>query len=520
MHLEACWECRAELEDLQNTVSECVRYRKNVLARHLPPPPAPWADIYRGFAKIDAQLDEAGFWRRAARAFETPLRHASQWAPVAVALIVTCLILYRFRQTPSVQAAELLRKAIAAADSSPGKPRRIRIRTRDHSLSRLAGAEAKLASSSANADAFRSLQAIFRSAHYDWNHPLSAKSYQAWRDQLPDKRDEVIEERGAYLIRTNTVSGELAAATLKIRMTDLLPVEERLEFRNQEWVEITELGGIAVPAPVEIAAAAGSPASARRHAPPAASVPSSSATISDELRVLAALHQVGADLGDPIEVSRMGGEILVTGVGIAPQRQREIHDALGSQPGVVVRFSDSAPASVEPQTEAPADSTVSVEIQQLQARLAERIGGREYFSQLAAQVLDLSEPMMSRVYALRRLAERFPAEAESELSAQDRRILRGLQREHTEALRRHTAEMERLLKPVLAPAQPDAVISSDVWQRATEELFQSARRVEKLLAVIFGAAAGEPSGEQLPSQLSLSLAQLRARLQAYERINK
>jgi hypothetical protein len=48
-------------------------------------------------------------------------------------------------------------------------------------------------------------------------------------------------------------------------------------------------------------------------------------------------------------------------------------------------------------------------------------------------------------------------------------------------------------------------------------LFQSARRVEKLLAVMFGAAAPESPGDQVPSQLLSSLAQLRARVEAYAR---
>src|SRR5437660_8727144 len=79
-HLEACWQCRAELEELQKTVGECVRYRKNVLQRHLVPP-APWADIYRGFAEVDAALDRASFWERAARLWQTPLHNAKRWAP-------------------------------------------------------------------------------------------------------------------------------------------------------------------------------------------------------------------------------------------------------------------------------------------------------------------------------------------------------------------------------------------------------------------------------------------------------
>ena len=68
-HLEACWECRAAYEQLQNTVSECVSYRKNVLQKHLPPPPAPWTDIYQRFAEIDAAVASPSFLDRAAQVF-------------------------------------------------------------------------------------------------------------------------------------------------------------------------------------------------------------------------------------------------------------------------------------------------------------------------------------------------------------------------------------------------------------------------------------------------------------------
>src|SRR5579871_1189573 len=53
-HLEACWQCRTELEELQSTVAGCVRYRKNVLQTYLPDPPNPWPDLYRDFARIDS----------------------------------------------------------------------------------------------------------------------------------------------------------------------------------------------------------------------------------------------------------------------------------------------------------------------------------------------------------------------------------------------------------------------------------------------------------------------------------
>ena len=500
-HLEACWQCREQLEQLQNTVGECVRYRKNILQRHLPPPPAPWTDIYRGFGEIDAALAQASFRERVARVLRAPAYSSRRWAAVAVTLLAICVLYYRFRQTPTVQAAELLRKAVAAADAHPGKPRRIQIRAKDRILT---------------PDALSSLQTLFRQAHYDWDDPLSAKSYQAWREGLADKREEVTEEREAYRIRTETGSGELMSATLKIRTQDLLPVEERFEFRNREWVEITELAGEVEP-PVLIAKGDGN---APEHHTKTPASPTS-ATVGDELHVLASLHRVGADLGDPIEVSRAGGDVLVAGIGIAPQRQQEIHDALGAQKHVVVRFSDPVPARLEAPREASTESAPAADIQQVQAQMAEQIGGRVYFSQLAAQILDMSEPMMARAYALRRLAERIPVEAESELSVQDRQLLRSLQQEHTGALRRQTAEIDRLLRPALESVRGAGRASVDsIASCSAEELFQSARRVEKLLAVMFGAAPPEFPGEQVPSQLLSSLAQLRARVDAYDRLRR
>ena len=515
-HLKACWQCRAELDELQSTISECVRYRKNVLDACLPSPPAPWTDIYGQFAEIDAQLDQAGFRNRFLRALQAPIHNLNKWAPIAVALILVSVLFHRFRQTPSVQASELLRKAIAAADARTGKPRQIRIRTKDRRVTRSVGAGATLISNDADSAA---LQAMFSAARYDWTDPLSAKSHQAWRDGLADKRDEVVEDGGAYRIRTTAASGELAAATLTIRSQDLQPVQERLEFRNQEWIEITELGANTAPALGAIAASAvkAAPAVSRIQTP--APVESASATISDELRVVAALHQVGADLGDPIEVSRSGGRILVAGLGITPQRQQEIQAALRSQSHVILRLSDSLPARVEPDRDPAPDTAVSAGIERLQTRIAGQLGGRVYFAQLAAQVLDLSEPMMSRAHALRRLAEQFSPQIETELAPSDWQVLRSLQREHSQALRLQASEIEKLLKPALgSTSAPLDVTLSSAWQPATEELFQSARRLDRLLAVVFGAATGEEPGEQLPSQLLSGLAQLRTRLALYDRL--
>src|SRR6185312_7743972 len=60
----------------------------------------------------------------------------------------------------------------------------------------------------------------------------------------------------------------------------------------------------------------------------AAVVPGPTASISDELQVLSALHEIGADLGDPVQVSLSDSHVQVSAVGLAPERKRKILAAL------------------------------------------------------------------------------------------------------------------------------------------------------------------------------------------------
>src|SRR5688572_16303908 len=59
-HLEACWQCRTQIDELQRTVADCVHYRNNVLQSHLTAP-NPWVDLADGFARIDDELAD-GSW--------------------------------------------------------------------------------------------------------------------------------------------------------------------------------------------------------------------------------------------------------------------------------------------------------------------------------------------------------------------------------------------------------------------------------------------------------------------------
>jgi hypothetical protein len=499
-HLEACWQCRTALEELKKAVADCVKYR-HAVQEHYPAPPEPWRDLGREFDRTDAE--------RARPSFTWWLR----WAVPAVAMAALAVVAwYQFRGVPSVEAAALLKRAVAASESRHNTaPHRIRIRTRNSQFTRTVGQ---------NADASTAqLQALFQSAHYDWDDPLSARSYQSWRGTLLTKTDKVDPGPETYQVHTETTEGELVSASLTLRTADLSPIEGRLEFRNNEWVELTEISDVTTRTGGTTAEnAVGRP---ERRAEPslhAVAPPGSQASISDELTVLAALHEIGADLGDPVEVSRSGESVRVSGVGLAPERQLAIHKQLDGLPRVTIDFTNpevsagSAPAgSVEPPAGNPAPGKV-------QARMEQQLGGHAEFERFSGKMIERNEALMARAYALSALTQRFSAETEAGLSEPDRKVLRQMAREHLGILQVEAGVMQRALAPVLVAVGGNAVRARSAadrssWQSAAEDLGRAAHRVDELLPVALGAAPAKGSSDGIPSELLAALADLQASVQ-------
>lgn len=521
-HLQACWQCRNELEEIERTIGECVRYRK-VLDACLPLPPQPWFDIYPRLAR----MDEAQKRRRLLSYLLEPLAalwsHPRRWVPAVATIVLIAVVVQQLRHTPSVQAAELLRKAIVAADSHPPPVRRIQIRTRTRRLTRVVGSRATSAKTEAGAEATAAIESLFLAVHYSWDDPLSAKSYAEWRDQLADKRDEVTVEPDHYQLRTTTGSGDLLEATLKLSVPDLHAVESTLQFRDHELVEISELPGLPPPSRVaaneEAAAPVSPPHPSGSYRPGQVLVPA--ATPGDELAVLAALHRLGADLGDPVDVTRSGAEILVTGSGISPGREQEIRQELSALPRVSLRLSSQPPGG-SPALDDRTQSRVSVGPGSgpLQTAMENRLGGRAAFEQFADQVFDMTDAYMSRVHALRRLAQRFPPDVELQMTAQERQLLDQIRIEHAQALLQNVAGVEDRIRSALAITLDDGppVKSSGEWQDETERLFGEARQSEAMLVALLGASPDQIQSPQLPAQVAASLAQLRKRVENYQHL--
>jgi hypothetical protein len=512
-HLEACWQCRTEVEELQGTVADCVRYRKT-LDTLLPEPPNPWASLYPEFARVDIELTQEPWFERFKRALAGPAFW--RWGvAVAAAVLVAVAVYQQFHSAPTVEAAVLLRKAVSAAATHPGGPHRILVQTRTQRMTRTIGSRLPAAKTTAMAAA---LEERLEAVHFSWEDPLSAKSYQTWYDGLASKRDEVttvadpsVPAEQCYRIRTITPDGGLSAASLMLRATDLSPIESKLEFRDDDWVEFSEIGAVAAPAG----------GTTRAVSPSVVTTPrgEAEASLSDELQVVAALHEIGADLGDPVEVARTGGSVIVSGVGVSPPRQKQIRDAVAAIPHVQVQFSDPVTASAGDAV-VPDSAASPSKPSAIQSRVEQQIGGRAEFERFSSQILDRNEAMMARAYAIRAMAERYPAE--TGMTAEDRQLVHDILRDNTAGLTREIGVIDRAVTPVLTAmggSQANhSVAPQSTWQSSAEAVARAAHRVEILVSVMMGATQGNTGADRLPSDLLSALHDLRTELDQFQRI--
>jgi anti-sigma factor RsiW len=392
-HLEACWQCRTELEELHKTINDCVRYRSHVLQTNLPSPPAPWGDIDQMFTQAEASLCRPAMF--------------SQWRAALSALFTG--------RRKWFTASLLLGVAFAAAT-------------------------------------------------------------------LRIHKDQPVITPGPA--PANQISSDL-------------PKQD-------------------VPSAPALSAPTGptTPSAPLLDGAPQAIVPA--ATAADELRVFVALHLVGADLGEPVQVSRSEGRIHIQGTGIEPHRQSRILAALNAIPNLDVHFNEvgsNTPQVADFTPAAPAGSNANTGLQE---QILRQLGTRAAVEQFTNQLMERSDNLMARAHAVRRLAQRFPPYVEATLGPDERKMLLDLRRQHIAAMELESEEILRMSRAAL-PANPLPAMNAPApasWQASSDDLFQSSRNVERALAVGLGAAQGDVTA----AQLFTNIARIKASVEAARRL--
>jgi hypothetical protein len=458
-HLRACAKCRERLEQLRRGSEAYEQYHSQVLKPALPVP---------------------GEWPKLGIEFEPP-RHSFFARRLAAAVLACCVLagawlVYRGR--PEHRMQQVLAQAERAHTPAHG---RLRISVNGHSWYRTASLH------HTGGAGYDETRALFVNAHYSWDDPLSARSFAAWRKQLPEKRDQVFSIENAegrrrfYRLQTETSAGVLRSAALTLRADDFEAVRGTFHFEHQSEVDIED--------------ASDAPQALREKAPIARPAVARHVTAAEELRVFAALNAIGADVGEPVSVDTdsLKQEIVITGVGLTSARQRQIRAALGSLPHTELRF-DSSQLALDKEPQALETKSQPTDGAPLRAMFEAEAGGATQFQELSEKALDASSAILAQANALQVLAEKFPPDVESTLGSSDRETLGLLRRKHAEAIYQEAST----LKDVLAPLLPQGNAAHEI---GAAQLLEQARLLDGGLARVLAGSYSKDAGLEILSRV-------------------
>ncbi len=265
------------------------------------------------------------------------------------------------------------------------------------------------------------LKARLAEAQCDWDDPLSAANFEAWRDNFPHQKD-TIERNGTDLVTltTNATSGPVLQQSITIRLGDLHPVARNLVFRDHESIQVAELSyevvswGPASELWFEASAATSpraTPHPARLLAPSPQQVTEDQLDLA-ELGVLVAMQELRADT-ERLRESRTSNGVLVTGVVESDSRKLDITAKVQAIPHVTAAISSYRDIESKAAGETGTTSIKAVSIAAGESPLDKycesRRLQRDRCRQSAHQILSSSTTLVRESRRLSELEEQFPS---------------------------------------------------------------------------------------------------------------
>ncbi len=603
-HLVACWSCRMNADRVQEAVFAFVEYCDQVLRPLAAPPPSDENRFAGRLQGLRDQLGERswlaqlhGSWRglfSGARLAALPRPMAWTASGLILAFAVIAFFTWSDR-APVVTASELLRKASEAeaqelrATAQPVIYQKLRIRGggrvatwelwRDTANARYRQAVGSETEQLARKTSMREtveaalvmeLTEVLRANRMDPQRPLSPASFEAWRQSLAAKSEEVSSsqtEAGEMLtLRVLSLAapsaGQIIEASLVVRARDWRLLAQSLKVRGEneireyelnettyDVIPLAALSVLADPAPATMAAtritAAASPS------PTLKPLPTKAELRDAEVAALYTLHQLKADLGEQIEIARESNEqIVVRGQVETSERKQELIAALNGIPFVAARIQTFGEATTPPVTAQPSaplaplpdangDSAPAAGVNLFERRLARYFAERasvpedaaainRRIARMANSAVAESSAALASGWALRRLAERFddgPGEQmDEQMSVAAAARLREVIGNQLAEINTRSRNLRTQLEPALisiagtqAVVSPSAQPAEGTRKARVMRLFKAVEQVQGLSYRLFDSGQSFAASSEEAARLMLqALAQLDAARQALE----
>ncbi len=225
-----------------------------------------------------------------------------------------------------------------------------------------------------------------------------------------------------------------------------------------------------------------------------------------QLQAIAALHRIGADVSEPVELrsSAKGLEVVATAVDAA--REREIRDALAPLPAVQLRFThpERQALALEPR-DADAAGLEGPSI--IRAKLDEALGSAAR-EEMEGRALEQSARLLARLHAIDDLGRRFPPEVRAGFSAEESNLLEQVRADHIAKAKESMADLQSIFESIAG------VWSTDSGVPAPDGgALDNARRLDEAVGVLLGGAPTRRSPAELMNAAKTSLARLHRELE-------
>jgi hypothetical protein len=545
-HLHSCWTCLTEMEHLKDGIATILEAQNESFTPALPPPPQPWPSFQTVLA-------------RSLPAQPAPLRvrfraYLSQASIFAASGIVAALLVgvYSVFHTETVSAKEVLQR-IQLADAQRSAVtkgqvirERVRIRKTTHRQSppKLSNVDTWKSPTSAYWNVEKSdsapadLEAKYQAHKIPVDLPLSAASVDAWGKVAGGS--PVVSRQGSDVDltfdgATEGADGSVERVSLTIQ-TDTWQVKQMtLDFTDASF-EVTEedysvMPESAVPTKVLACLEPGVVplSSASSLFPPVSDIAASAVhppmvnLDKAELDVLGTLHGLGADLGEPVTVTRSKQAIRVGVWQMPPERQKELSAALADEPGVQVeliapRVPLKSEAAVRPPP-AASDTPLPIEVESdnEDQRLLKYFGSPEREQDFTNEALGTSTAILSHLYALKYLQGQFSVESSQSLAQVEQARLHSLVQDHVTAVASSMDALDRQLSPLdahfnVSPCTLSPVSRVANWQSGSLEALETARAIDHLLRALFTISQAPAVPDSALPQIDQNLCRLRAEL--------
>jgi len=536
-HVQSCWSCRVELERLEEDIATILDAHNKVFVPSLPEPPRPWCRIETRIQARERSSEGSNVWRQiatmAAAVLKPPVASASA---ALIVLLILSLISLPVRPLSAQEVLHQMELSDARRlVTTPREAIRQRVRVRKverRSLSTESGTLESWKAGNANfwnpgrEGVNSELLERYKANGIPMSLPLSSMAIECWTRLAGSTPVASREYDGA--VKVLLVSSASARArgldevSFRVQPQDWRVDELQLGFSDAVF-EITEESlaivektqvprnvlAVLDPADPSLRAAVVSPSP---HPVPRLAVAPNLEDL--EISVRYALHSIGADMGEVVEVTHAEGQVVVNAWPLSPDRKSELAEVLGGKPSVRLELQPP---------EEPALPKVTVVLptvppQAPDQRLTKFFGSPEAEENYVSGILQSRRELLAHLYALRALALRWPSDGESHLSPAARDQLSSMVKDHAAGARLALVDLRAALTPLLeyfgysaSPVESQRETAS--WQDAATAALETGRVMERALLSLL-TASDQPAhpDEALPS--------LQRQLQELERIVK